>query len=131
LSAGYTTMDARVDKGSAVAQDGSADLAYTPANAFTLWTTYTTPFKLTLGAGARHAGAMKRGRDGAVGTPAVIDGYWVFDAMASYPLGEHAGLQLNVYNLFDNDYIAAINKSGYRYTPGAPLSALLTLNLRF
>jgi catecholate siderophore receptor len=38
---------------------------------------------------------------------------------------------LNAYNLFDKDYVAAINKSGYRYTPGAPRSVLLSLNLRF
>ncbi|WP_348646696.1 hypothetical protein [Alcanivorax sp. S6407] len=51
--------------------------------------------------------------------------------MASYPLGKHADLQLNVYNLFDEDYVASINKSGYRYNPGVPLSALMTLNVKF
>ncbi len=131
VSAGFTTMDATVEKGANVSQDGSADLAYTPASAFTAWTTYTTPFKLTLGGGARYAGEMKRGRDGAVGTPAVIDSYWVFDAMASYPVNDHISLQLNINNLFDNDYVSAINKSGYRYTPGAPRSAMLSVNVRY
>ena len=36
-----------------------------------------------------------------------------------------------MYNLFDKSYVAAINKSGYRYTPGAPRSAMLTANFRF
>ena len=40
--------------------------------------------------------------------------------MASYPVNRHFDLQLNVYNLFDKDYVAAINKSGYRYTPVDP-----------
>ena len=40
-------------------------------------------------------------------------------------------LQLNVYNLFDKDYVSAINKSGYRYTPSTPRSAMLTANVRF
>ena len=40
-------------------------------------------------------------------------------------------LQLNVYNVFDEDYVAAINKSGYRYNPGAPRSAMLTASVRF
>lgn len=40
-------------------------------------------------------------------------------------------MQLNVYNVFDKDYAASINKSGYRYNPGIPRSALLTLNLRY
>jgi len=131
VSAGFTTMDATVEKGANVSQDGSDDLAYTPDSAFTLWTTYTTPFKLTIGGGARYSGEMKRGTDGAVGTPAFTKSYWVFDAMASYPVNDHLSLQLNVYNLFDKDYVAAINKSGYRYTPGAPLSAMLSANLRF
>jgi catecholate siderophore receptor len=33
--------------------------------------------------------------------------------------------------VFDKDYVAAINKSGYRYTPGAPRSAMLTLNINY
>ena len=56
-------------------------------------------------------------------------GHW--DAVVSYALNDHLDLRLNAYNLFDKDYVAAINKSGYRYTPGAPRSVLLTLNLRF
>lgn len=131
VSAGFTTMDATVEKGTHVSQDGSDDLAYTPDKAFTAWTTYVTPFKLTIGGGARYSGEMKRGTDGAVGTPAFTKSYWVVDAMASYPVTPNLDVQLNVYNLFDKDYVAAINKSGFRYTPGAPLSAMLTANLRF
>jgi len=55
----------------------------------------------------------------------------VFDAMAGYAINRHTMLQLNVYNLFDKSYVAAINKSGYRYSPGAPRSAMLTANFRF
>jgi len=131
VSAGYTTMDAKVINGSAVANDGSSDLAYTPKSAFTAWTTWRLPFNLTIGGGARYAGEMKRGTDSAIGTPAFTEAYWVFDAMASYPLSKQLDLQLNLYNLFDKDYVAAINKSGYRYTPGTPRSAMLTVNFRF
>lgn len=131
VSAGYTTMDAKVVSGKAVANDGSSDLAYTPKSAFTAWTTYHLPFNLTVGGGARYSGDMKRGTDGAVGTPAFTEAYWVFDAMASYPVNKHFDLQLNLYNVFDKDYVAAINKSGYRYTPGTPRAAMLTANIRF
>jgi catecholate siderophore receptor len=55
----------------------------------------------------------------------------VFDAMALYPINRNLSLQLNVYNLFDKDYVANINKSGYRYTPGVPRYALLSANFRF
>lgn len=131
VSAGFTTMDATVTDGQAVSNDGSSDLAYTPRSAFTAWTTYHLPVGLTVGGGARHAGSMKRGSDGAVGTPASTGAYWVFDAMASYPVNRHLQLQLNLYNLFDRRYVAAINKSGYRYTPGTPRAAMLTANIRF
>jgi catecholate siderophore receptor len=131
VSAGFTTMNASVLSGSAVAQDGSSDLAYTPKKAFTSWTSYLLPFGLTIGGGARYNGEMLRGTDGAIGTPAYTEAYWVFDAMASYPVSKNFDLRLNVYNLFDNDYVAAINKSGYRYTPGTPRSAMITANIRF
>jgi catecholate siderophore receptor len=131
ISAGFTTMNAKVETGTNVSQDGSSDLAYTPKQAFTLWSTYHLPFNLTVGGGARYNGEMKRGTDGAVGTPDHTESYWVFDAMASYPVNRNLDLQLNVYNLFDKNYVAAINKSGYRYTPGTPRSAMLSANFRF
>lgn len=131
LSAGYTTMNTSIEDGDAEAQDGGNELTYTPKHAFTSWTTYRLPFDLTVGAGARYVGGLKRGHDGAVGTPDHTEGYWVADAMASYPINRNLDLQLNVYNVFDKDYVASINKSGYRYNPGTPRTALLTLNLRY
>lgn len=139
VSAGYTLMNTHADSGivsssttpSAPATDGSGTLAYTPRSSFTAWSTWRLPHNVTVGAGARYSGEMQRGHDGAIGTPSYTEAYWVVDAMASYAINRHASLQLNVYNLFDKDYVAAINKSGYRYTPGMPRSALLTLNLSF
>ncbi|MCC6071617.1 catecholate siderophore receptor Fiu [Massilia sp. GCM10020059] len=130
-SAGYTRMDTEVEVGKVVTASGINNLSYTPKQAFTAWTSYTLPIGLKLGGGARFVDKLLRGSDGAVGTPAYADSYWVFDAMASYNLSKNVELQLNVYNLGDEQYIAAINKSGYRYTPGAPRSASLTANIRF
>lgn len=131
ISAGYTTMDAKVLKGPPVARDGTTQLTYTPDSAFTAWTTYDLPFGLTFGGGVRYNGEMKRGTDGAAGTPAFVKSYTVWDAVVSYAFSKDVDLRLNAYNLFDKEYVAAINKSGYRYTPGAPRSLLLSLNLRF
>lgn len=131
VSTGFTSMDASVIKGQIAAEDGSDELAYTPTSAFTAWSTYHLPFGLTIGGGARYSGELKRGHDGAIGTPAYTESYWVFDALASYPVNKHFALQLNVYNLFNKSYVGAINKSGYRYTPGKPRSAMLTANFRF
>jgi catecholate siderophore receptor len=139
MTAGYTVLNTHATSGSsssatsssAPAANGSNQLAYTPKSAFTAWSTWRLPHHITLAGGARYSGTMQRGKDGAVGTPAFTDAYWVFDAMASYAINRHTTLQLNVYNLFDRDYVAAINKSGYRYTPGTPRSAMLTLNIHY
>lgn len=131
VSAGYTRMNTRVVAGKAVNASGGNALNYTPKQAFTGWTAYTLPSGLKLGGGARFVDALLRGTDGAKGTPVSTNAYWVFDAMASYRVNKHVELQLNLYNLADKQYVAAINKSGYRYTPGAPRSASLTANFSF
>ncbi|AMM25845.1 catecholate siderophore receptor Fiu [Variovorax sp. PAMC 28711] len=131
VSTGFTTQDSKILNGPSVLADGGSVLAYTPKNSFTAWTTYKTPFGVTMGLGARYNGKLHRGTDGAVGTPAFVDAYWVFDAMASYRINKNVDLQFNVYNLTDKEYVAAINKSGYRYTPGAPRTYRLTANFAF
>ena len=131
VSTGFTTQDTKILSGPSVLADGGSVLAYTPKNSFSAWTTYKLPFGLTVGAGARFNGKLSRGTDGALGTPAFIDSYWVFDAMASYRINKNIDLQFNVYNLADKDYVAAINKSGYRYTPGAPRTYRMTANFAF
>jgi catecholate siderophore receptor len=131
VTAGYTYMDTSVQAGKVVTASGANNLSYTPKQAFTSWTAYTLPFGLKVAGGVRYQGKLLRGTDGAVGTPAYADDYWVADAMADYRVNRYLDVQLNVYNLFDKQYVAAINKSGYRYTPGAPRAASLTANLHF
>ena len=131
IIAGFTQQHASVTEGDSVAQDGSSALAYTPKHAFTLWTNYQATDALSVGAGARYVGSLRRGSDGAVGTPDHTEGYWVADAKLGYKVNNNLDLQLNVYNLFDTNYVASINKSGYRYHPGEPRTFLLTANVHF
>lgn len=131
VMAGYTNQRATVKKGTNVSQDGSSSLSYTPKNAFTLWTQYQATDALSVGAGTRYVGSMHRGSDGAVGTPDRTDDYWVTDAKVGYKVNNNLDFQLNVYNVFDKNYVASINKSGYRYHPGEPRTFLLTANVHF
>lgn len=131
VMAGYTNQHATVKKGTSVSQDGSSSLSYTPKNAFTLWTQYQATTALSVGAGTRYVGSMHRGSDGAVGTPDRTEDYWVTDAKVGYKVNNNLDLQLNVYNVFDKNYVASINKSGYRYHPGEPRTFLLTANVHF
>lgn len=128
---GYTLQHASIKNGANTAQDGSSGLPYTPEHAFTLWSQYQVTDALSLGGGARYVGGMKRGTDGATGTPSFTEGYWVGDAKVGYRLNRNLDLQLNVYNLFDTHYVASINKSGYRYKPGEPRTFLVTANVHF
>ena len=57
--------------------------------------------------------------------------YWVIDAMIGYQFNEKITLQLNGYNLADEEYIGSLNNSGARYIPGTPRSALLSVNFTF
>ncbi|NUT61414.1 catecholate siderophore receptor Fiu [Herbaspirillum sp. C9C3] len=131
LAAGYTWMDTKVDNGAIVTASGDNNLAYTPKQAFTSWASYRLPHGFTVGGGARYVSSLLRGTDGAVGTPKYANSYWVFDGMMGYVVNKNVDLQLNIYNIFDKDYVAAINKSGYRYTPGTPRSVALTANFKF
>ncbi len=131
VSAGYTRLTTQVKRGATLAHDGSRELAYTPASAFTAWTTYQMPFGLTVGGGVRYTGQMQRSASNVAGTPGIVKSHSVWDAVFGYSINDHADLRLNAYNLFDKTYMAAINRNGYRYTPGEPRSVLLSLNLRF
>jgi catecholate siderophore receptor len=86
---------------------------------------------ITFGGGANYVGEMKRGTDGAVGTPKYVEAHTTIDGIVKYQINREMNVQLNVYNLLDEDYAASINKSGYRYTPGIPRSVRLTLNVGF
>jgi hypothetical protein len=120
-----------LDSGAITTASGENNLAYTPKQAFTSWATYRLPQGFTIGGGARYVSSLLRGTDGAVGTPKYANSYWVVDSMLGYVVNKNVDLQLNLYNIFNKDYVAAINKSGYRYTPGTPRAVALTANFKF
>ncbi len=51
--------------------------------------------------------------------------------MASIDFTSNIGVQVNVYNVGDEDYVGSINNSGQRYFAGIPRSYLATLNFKF
>ncbi len=73
---------------------------------------------LTVGGGARHISTCRAHREQRAG-----DGRCVPDpelhrrstSTAAYNFTDKIGLQVNAYNVFDEDYIASINNSGQRY----------------
>ncbi len=142
ISAGVTHQDAEIKEGTATSE--GAGIRFTPELTATLWTTYRIqPLKLLVGAGAQYVDEQTRNEtnnpggttaaSGQVGPTAIykVDSYTVFDAMVAYEATKNLTVQLNGYNLFDEDYFAAINNGGSRYIPGTAASYLLSLNVKF
>lgn len=107
---------------------------WSPDLTATLWTSYTLG-DLTLGGGARYVSEQDRviasGADRSTMNMPSIPSYWVADAMAAYRVNENVNVRLNVYNLFDKEYIESLNNSGARARLGTPRSAMLTAELSY
>lgn len=134
LSASFSHLKTKVANGPLIASDGTPNLTYVPGDAFTMWTNYKLPFGLEVGGGVRYVGGLHKGNDGADtvgGTPSYTEAYTVVDAILAYALTDNIKVRVNAYNLFDKAYVAAINKSGYRYTPGTPRTFLFSADFRF
>ena len=136
VSGGIAKMDTEVKRG--LANQNGLQIVWSPELTFTSWTTYHTPFGLSIGGGVRYVDSVIRpvssnnaplppNQTNMRGAP----DYWVVDLMASYQLNDKVSLQLNGYNLTDELYVASLNNSGMRYNPGAPRSALFTVNFSF
>jgi len=87
----------------------------------------------TVGGGARHVTTSARTVSNVPVTTGVFEvpSYTVVDLFAAYEVSENIGLQVNAYNIGDEDYISAINNSGQRYIAGTPRSYLATVNFKF
>jgi catecholate siderophore receptor len=122
--AGYTFLDSTTVESNNPAEIGS-ELVNTPRNSFNVWSTYRLPSGFHLGGGARFVDR----RYGNTINTRVVDGYWTFDVMASYPLTEHIDLKLNLYNLADKFYFDRIG--GGHIVPGPGRAAMISTSFRF
>lgn len=112
----------------------SDGVRWTPDVTASVWTSYTLE-KFTFGGGARYVGEQKRvvttNTNLATENMPVIPAYTVADVMAAYKVNKNTNLRLNVYNVFDEEYISTLNNSGARMTLGAPISAAITAEFSF
>lgn len=138
LSGGIALMDTEVNEGSRLVsptsnQSGS-DIQWSPKVAASLWSSYALPLGLTVGGGVRYTDSVARQTNNNVTSTtqlAEVESYWVMDAMAAYKLNRNLALQLNIYNLTNEEYVASLNNSGRRYVPGTPRSAMLTASFTY
>ena len=105
--ANYTFLDSETLKSlSDPSREGQA-LGNTPPRSFNLWTTYELPAGWTLGYGARYVSE----RNVTSTDTAKLDAYWLHNAMVGYQVSKNLDLQLNVNNLFDEDYVERVRQS--------------------
>ncbi len=134
ISAGLTKLNGKAldQRSSATALD-TTGVRWLPDYSATLWTQYSLN-RFTIGGGARYMGEQKRlitiDNPSTTSMPE-IPSYTVFDAMVAYALNDSVNLRLNVYNLFDKEYINTMNNGGGRVQLGLARSAFASAEIKF
>jgi catecholate siderophore receptor len=124
MLAGLSLMDSDIEASANPAEQG-ANLALVPQRSFNLWTTYQAPFRLTLGGGAQFQDNVFRNSINTLEVP----GYWLVNAMASYPVNSHLTLRVNGNNLTDSQYVDRVG--GGHYIPGPRRAVIVSTDVRF
>jgi catecholate siderophore receptor len=129
----YAFMDSKLVKSNAFPLAVGSQLANVPRNTFSLWTNYELPIRLKIGGGGQFIDSRTASStaplDPVTGLVRRVPGYWVFNAVAKYPLSEHFDLQINGFNLANKYYFDQIHPG--HITPGPGRSALIGINFKF
>lgn len=123
---GYTYLSSEVKASANPAEVGS-EISNTPENSFSLWTVYDLPKGFTVGIGAQYVDARFNNNNAT--TRQQAPDFTVVNAMAGYQLNENVSFQLNVDNLFDEDYIDRVG--GGHFVPGQGRSLILSASMNF
>ena len=125
VSAGYALQEAEITRTTAAAPAGR-DVPFVPRHQFSLWNRYDVTDRLGLGLGVVARSKMYASISNAVTLP----GYVRADVAVFYELADGIEAQINVENLFGEDYFATAH-SDNNIAPGAPITARGTLRFRF
>lgn len=125
ILAGYTYMDSETEESNTLTEIGQS-LGNTPDHSFSLWTNVNITDDFSAGIGGQYVGER---RNGNASTARIADSYVTVDAMLSYRINDHCSVRLNVYNLFDEEYIDRIG--GGHFIPGNGRSAVVSTTFTF
>lgn len=124
LSFGYSYLE-----GEQFTDDPTTDgnnLRELPRHTFSLWNNFKLSEKLNVGLGAIYQDETFVDFENEITLPS----FFRVDASVSYEINESLGVQLNLENLFSEDYFPSSHNDD-NITVGAPLSARLTFTGRF
>lgn len=130
VTASYTHIDSKVVKSNDPTQVGNP-LTNSPRNTFSLWTTYNTPWKLVIGAGADVVSGrtLSLSPDANTGLIRAVPGYVVFNAMARYPITKNVDVQVNLNNIANKYYFDGLHPN--HIIPGVGRTLLVSLAFKF
>jgi catecholate siderophore receptor len=125
---GYTYLQSQILGNLAAAGAASTtgnQLPFTPEQSASLWTTYELPCHVTLGTGVQ----ISDKQFGSTADTTSVPGYATQQAMLGYEATKNVSFQLNVYNLWDEHYIAVYGNGGA--VPGPGRSITFTTSIKF
>ena len=125
ITTGYAYLDGEVERADGSGNDGNRT-RQTPENMFSLWTRYDLTNALSLALGGTYQDSFFVREDNAVEVPS----YTRIDAAAYYQLSDRTMLQLNIENLFDEEYFPDAH-SNNNISTGRPLNARLSVVMNF
>jgi catecholate siderophore receptor len=133
ILASYAYLDSKVVSSQFYPEAVGYPLRNVPKNSFNFWSHYRLPHHVEFGLGANYVSSRTASSteplDPTIGLLKAVPGYWVFNAMASYPLGEHVDVQANVYNLANRYYYDELHPG--HIVPGPGRSALIGFKFKF
>jgi catecholate siderophore receptor len=121
---GYVYMQSEALSGPPSFSPGNT-LPNTPNQSASLWSTYDLPWPITIGTGA----AFVDKRYSLVNDLNSSPGYWTQQAMVTYHVSKNVDVQVNVYNLWDEQYIDLVG--AHQAVPGAGRTIICTTSLKF
>lgn len=125
LTTGYSHLNGEVERADGSGTDGNAT-RQTPDNMFSIWNNFTVSDNLNLAIGATYQDSFFVREDNSVEVPS----FFRVDAGVFYTVNDSLRLQLNIENLFDEDYFPDAH-SNDNITTGEPLNARLSAVFSF
>lgn len=129
----YAYVDSELTRSVAYPTAVGSRLANVAANTFNLWNNIELPWRLSAGLGGQFVGSRTASstvpNDPTTGQLKQVPGYWVFHAMARYPLSPKMDAQVNVYNLADRYYYDQLHPG--HIVPGPGRSATVGILFKF
>ncbi len=125
ITTGYSYLDGEVESADGGGNNGNRT-RQTPEHMFSLWTNYQATPNLSFALGGTYQDSYFATEDNTVQVP----DYTRIDAAAYYQLSDRTMLQLNIENLFDEDYFPDAH-SNTNISTGRPLNARLSVVMDF